>query len=696
MMEELKIAEDFKTAGNECFQQGDIAAAVESYQKAISLTEPFCKDIQVPKASMIIDLKAVTDDNASVDSLSECAHAALVLRGTLFSNLSNLFLSQKEFTKSWEAAASAIALQPKSIKPWMRYVEARRQGGFPFDAFVTQLRYVRPLVRCSVQEGILTPAEGSTLLARVETPLFRVLGLSEVHEGLELIHHMNGVALVLRQSIKANHVLFVEKKFSTPFDHKVDEEEDSDDNNTEASLRNEKSTVYVVSQYAKRLRPHQIRKSEEWISFQAQMKGAWPRNIQEDITPEMLMEIEPALRKAFPDVEKKEFSELMHTALICRCNGFQNGFFRVCALANHSCVANSAMKFRPSQQSVVMIAVKDIHANESILVKYLSDADFLMGLGKRRDYLHSWHFWCQCSRCLEDQQEDADIEKISCPSCGEYVVHPFTPNPSAEDKELLEICAKPCGSCGASLVNWKDQHSPMLYSLLTHMTESTQMTTAAALTDWMHRTLEEIVLLDLHPCHWLYRILFYFYCFAVVEQILPSVLKELKNGNRSSDVVSSVFHLNGVREIYINKVLKNFVSSITDSPTKGSSRGSTNPNSTLITSPVFQSLCYEGCDAVLAFIIFFHHISSFYPLYELWAAHKTICHLLLFQIIYQDEKSTEKPLTIISAMDLLQKHSQYLGSDDTAELMLFFSENKQFAVDSKSLPKISRLKKVLQ
>lgn len=697
-MDELKVVEDLKAAGNKHFEQGDSAAAVESYQKALTLTELLCKEVQDPDASTIIDVKSATDDHSLVAPSSEAVHTALVLRCTLFSNLSNLFLSQKDFTKSWEAAASAIALQPKSIKPWVRYVEARRQGGFPFDAFVTQLRYVRPLARYCVQEGILTSTDASSLLARVETPLFRDLGLSEVHEGLELVHHMNGVALVLRQSVKANHVLFVEKKLFTPFEDRMNSEEDSDDNDTQTPtpLRKEKSTVNMVCRYAKRLRSHQIQMSEEWLRFHAEMKGAWPRNIQHDITPEMMAEVEPALRMAYPDLEKQEFLELMHAALICRYNIFHNGFFRACALANHSCFPNSAMKYRPPTQSVAMLTVRDIHANEHILVKYLCDAHFLMGVGKRREYLHCWLFWCQCFRCLEEQQKDADVEKISCPSCGGYVVHPFTPKASVEDKELLEICAQPCGSCGASLVNWKEEHAAMLNSLLVHITESKQMTTCVALGEWMHRTLEEMVLLSLHPCHWLYRMLFYFYCSTVVEKILPSLLADLKNGNRSTAVVSSVFHLVGVRDMYINQVLESYVSSFSDSPKNDSSHGSTNPNSTLITSPVFQSLCYEGSDILLAFIILFHHVSSFYPMHELWALHWTLCHLVLFHLIYQDEQSTEKPLTVISAMDLLQKHSKYLQSDDTAQLMRFFSENKQYAVDSKALPTLSRLKKVLR
>lgn len=701
MNADLKEAEQLKGKGNEYFERGDISSAISAYSQALALTEALCNGVRTANDSIVAEVarEPLETGDTQVPPPSVVLTAACSLRCVLFSNLSNLFLHQKDFTRSWETAGAAIKLDPLAIKPWLRYVEARRQAGFPFDAFVTQLQFVRPLIRKYLEEGNLSATEASSLLLRVETPLFRDLGLTAVHDGLELIKHLNGIALITRQPLKANEVLFIERKFFTPFEdeNEWEENEQTSENNSPLSSKQERSTLIKVCRYAKRLRPHQQRLSDEWMLFQAQMRGAWPRNLRQDITHEMMNEIFPVMRSEYPDLEEKELLDLMHTALICRFNGFQDGFFRTCALANHSCFANAAMKYRPDIHSEVMQTVRDIQANELINVKYLSDAHFLMGVGKRREYLHSWLFWCQCSRCLEDQQEDAEAEKVACPSCGAYVVHPFTPNSQEEDEKLLEICAKPCAFCGTPLDNWGEMHSPVLHRLLVNMTQSTQLGSDAALGKWLHEGLEIIILLKVHPCHWLYRVMFYFYCSSVARRVLPSVFGQLKKGDRQPGVALALFQPYGVQDMYVKQVLATYASSAAAKGEKANaSVNSNSTRSTLLTTPVLKSLCEEGSDILNALIIFWHHVCSFYPPKELWAVHKAICQLVLLHLIYQDPKSTKNIVTVRYGLEILQRHGKYLEVEDGVELMHFFSENKSFAVDPKALPAVSKLKKVFK
>lgn len=699
MDDELKEVERLKVCGNDHFSRGKISDAISTYHKALDLAEAIYKKVEVKHDSDSSEKKSEHEEERRSLPSTEVIPAVLSLRCALFSNLSNLFLSQKNFQRSWEAAASAIQLAPHAIKPWMRYVDARRQGGFPFDAFVTLLQYVRPLVRKHCAESLLSSAQASSILGRIESALFRDLGLSEVHEGLELIKHLNGMALVTRQPLKANEVLLVEKKFITLLedDDNWDEDGEKSGNRSNLSDPEEKSTLDKVSRYAKRLRPHQESLSEEWLRFQAQMKGAWPRNLAEDITPQMKDEVYPSLRSEYPDLDESTFLELMHSALICRFNGFRDGFFRACALANHSCLANAAMKYRPDTQSVSLQAVHNIPANEAIHVKYLSDAHFLMGVGKRREYLHSWLFWCQCSRCTQDQREDADVEKIACPSCNAYVFHPFTPNPTIKDELLLDMCATPCNSCGASLQNWGEINAPIVRHLLTNVTRSVQMTSTPQLGKWFRETLEEIVLLKVHPCHWLYRVLFYFYCSAVACHLLPSIFGELKTRSLSRDGVATLFQANGVQEIYIQQVLRGYVvSAITNAEGENSSPSTADKKNGIATLSVLKSLSEEGSDILNALIILWYHISSFYPPYELWAAHKAICQLVLLHLIYQDEKTTKNVVKVYYALEILRRHSKYLGVDEGVELMHFFTEHKQFAVDPKTLPALPKLKKIFR
>lgn len=636
-------AEEEKLSGNDHFASGRITEAIEKYQAALT----------------IIDELALKSQDQAEETLSS-------IRCAVNSNLSMAFLQQKAYEKSWKAASIALSINPEAVKVWIRYVEARRLGGYPFEALVMQLRHVRPLLRKSVERGSITVYESSKILVGIEVPLFRDLGLSDVAECLELVDCLNGVALVTRKKLKPNQVLFVEKQLRHPFDGNESFQECS-------------TTVDMVQRYASRLRPHQASQSQEWKRFQKEMLGAWPRTIL-DVPEDHRLLITESLREVFPDISKDEFSELLYMSLVCRFNGFEHGFFRTCALANHSCTANIAMKLRQRNQEVVMTTVQDIDAGEFLSVKYLNDAHFLMGVGKRREFLNSWMFWCNCKRCAADIQVGAEVEEVSCSTCQTYNLYPFTPNPVTVDNELQAICQKPCFSCGAPMSEWSKQFGSRVNELLGQFSELGSIGSIRDLAISMRKILVQIEPLKLNPCHWIFRVLLYFFCLPLI-QLISSKYQNI-SPDQIQEGIGLLFQPFGLREIYF-PLLEKYVKD------KGGSQ--------IFTS---DSIAWmkEGSDLLNSFLLLWQHIACFYPPYELWAIHKVTCYLVMIHLLYYDPNKFEAnpPFDFSStyALSLLQRHAKFLSSDDIAGLMHFLNVHKPFAVAPKALPG-AKIKKVL-
>lgn len=622
-----------KTSGNQHFTEGNWAAAIDDFKAALALSIPEGDEVTA-------------------------------LRCALFSNLSMAYLKSKMYTESYEAAHQAVALNPSALKAWVRYVEARRLAGFPFHAFVTQLKHVRPLIREEVSSGRMGAAEASRILADSEQPLCRDVGIVNILEGLELVDYLNGVALVSRVEIKPNQVIFQEKQYSSIVD---------DDN----SFVEGSTTVDMVQHYAAELRPHQEAKEKEWDMFKRQLFGAWPRELT-DVSDVLKEAVEPPLREAYPGLDDDSFNELMQMSLICRFNGFQSGFFRTCALANHSCIANIAMKYRNATKTVDMLTVRHIHAGDFLHVKYLSDAHFLMGVGKRREYLRSWSFWCACDRCKEDLQKTAEVEQVGCPNCGHYVHIPFTPSAATPDEELLELCSVSCQSCGASLSDWSVKHEPLVTAFLREMTHTQSMASVPAFTTWIRRVMSMAHELKLNPAHWLYRVMLYFFC-APFSGVLESLISRMNSKSESQALADSILLPIGLYDRYICRVIE---------------YTSSHPETAIFSQGLVDALPNEGCDVLNIFVLLWHHISPFYPMYELWALHKAICQLVILQLIYQPSSKTPSAVHRLSheyAFTLLQRHAPYLG-DDAAEVHLF-NVHKSFSADPKSLPSTARIKK---
>lgn len=636
--------ESLKNSGNSHFAAGNYNEAVESYRAALAEADR-CLALSRKDGGEIAPVNA--------------------LRAAVFANMSLVYLHQQKCRESWEAAAAAVAIQPTHLKAWLRYVESKRLDGFPFEAFVALLRHVRPLVRAEVVSKKMGASEAVGVLSTCETPLFRDLGLSSVSENIELVDYRNGVALVARAAMKPNETLFVEKFYDVPFKN----EENMQD----------ATTVNMVLRFAQKLRPHQEGGTKEWTQLKKQMKGAWPRSMEE-VSGDVMSAITPTLKEEFGDLSDAEFDELLEMSLVCRFNSFQSGFFRVCALANHSCAANIAMKHRPSNNTTTMVTVMDISPGDLLNVKYLGDAHLLMGVGKRREYLRSWLFWCDCERCQRDTQSNAEVESIACPSCGKYVFHPFTPNAVTRDEEMLQFCEAPCVHCKAPLSQWIDVHGAVVNAFLTKITQSNALS-IEQLPGWMRNMLEELKLLQIHPAHWMYRLILFFVCAPFCHH-LQTIVSEVDSGAHQH-ALTSLFRPSGLRELYVPLIEQHLEDSREAS------------SASIFSSPGLLATLREGCDMLNTFVLLWLHISSFYPPFELWAIHRATCQIVLLHLLFQ-KSGSDVCISQQHAFQLLSRHAAYLSVEDTALLTNFFNVQKAKASNPRDLPTVAKLKKIFR
>ncbi|CCD13316.1 unnamed protein product, partial [Trypanosoma congolense IL3000] len=381
----MEHSERLKNKGNACFTDGDVKGAKEAYLQAIEYLEK---------------MEVGRNDGHS----SENSDVGRML-AILYSNLSNVYLSQGKYSESWKAAEEGTRRDPTFLKAWIRYVHARRLDGYPFEAFVALLRYVRPLLRKEPPSSAAKTVRD--LESEINFPLYESLGLSNVSPHIALQDFESGVGIVALQPLKPNDVILVEKKFqASPVDVHLGPQDCS-------------TTTEIVLSFAQKALPHQRRRSDEWKRLKKEFEGCWPRSptdVPSDIQNLVMGEVRPLL----PRMSDTDFEELFLVSMMCRYNCFYHGFFRACALANHSCVANAAMKFDAASNTVTLIAVRPVEAGEFVNVKYLSDAQLLMGVGNRREYLRSWLFWCSCERCTSDNDPNAFHEHVQCTSCQQY------------------------------------------------------------------------------------------------------------------------------------------------------------------------------------------------------------------------------------------------------------------------------------
>ncbi|KAG5492973.1 hypothetical protein JKF63_01554 [Porcisia hertigi] len=651
-----------KNEGNAHFASGNAGAAIESYKKGIHLIET-----HVSKQQQQHD--TLEKISAPLSTASDAVRALHVL---LYSNMSNAYLSLGCFSDSWMAAAAATRIEPRAWKPWMRFIEARRRGGFPFDALVHSLRYLRPLLRVEREQRRMTAAEATATLSAIEDPLCDELGLLRLSPDIELVEYAGGVAMISRRRFQPKDVIFVEHKYT-----KINLEEGG------MSAQSDLTMESIVCYFAERLRPEQAAATQRWLDFKKDFTGAWPRS-DDDIDVDTLDTIGSSLRTRFPDVPENEFCELLRTALMCRYNCFHSGFFRTCALANHSCHANIAMKYSSVEETVKMIAVDTIEPGEFMNVKYLSDAHFLLGVGKRRELLRSWHFWCQCTRCQRDSQSMAISEFIECSACGAFSHSALMGFNPASDPMLPG--REECRVCSAEMV-WSAAQRDLLQNELMHtFTSSTSYYTSEELAGWMHTQLAKTEKLRLHPAHWVYRALFYFFAVAltVIVNNVSAGLSEPRITPLLMDKMMNLFEACGLQTYYLPRCAA--------ARTKAGSAIELAGLGVVDEVVCTSSKSGGGCEFLKSLIILWKMLVPFYPVNEMWSVNDAICKLVLLHLIYPTPAAS---LTPSMALQLLQRHGPYIGDVNGAKWLHIYSMHKTAFNAKEPLP-LTKLKKAFK
>lgn len=618
-----------KNEGNEKYAAGEVEASIRLYSEAIR---------RMGEAAI------VPQDGASASPRESLKTLGVVL----YSNLANAYISIGDFEKGWQAAWSGTKVDPTAWKPWARYITARRCGGYPFDAFVHCLRYLRPLLRHEREAGRLTARDVSTALAQVEEPLIEALGLSRLSPAVELVDYAGGMAMISRRHFDAKDIIFIEQKYKG-----ADFEEMS------LHAQPDLTTESIVGYFAQRLRPEQAAQTTRWKSFRKHFSGAWPRS-EDEMDIETRTTIGNYLRERFPDVPEDEFRDLLMTSLMCRYNCFHSGFFRTCALANHSCHANIAMKYSSIDETVKMIAVDAIEPGELMNVKYLSDAHFLLGVGKRRELLRSWLFWCTCNRCIADSRPDAVPEYVKCASCGAYSHSALLDGEPTSDTLLTAI--EPCRKCSNSVAWGPVQRSVLKDELMHSLTTSIHNTTASSLAEWMSSQLHLVSGLQIHSDHWIYRVLFYFLGVALTS-IVEMAQAPLSNPRLSQS------DLDAIKLLYVPCGLQQYYQPLCAAVAESDVPGTVSRDELLRTPPEAGG----GCEFLKSLVILWMLLKPFYPLNEMWAIHDAILKLVLMHEVLP---TTQVQLSPKFALLLIERHGGYIGEGNIAKWLHRFSMHR--------------------
>ncbi|KAK7195752.1 TPR repeat [Novymonas esmeraldas] len=648
-----------KNEGNALFAAGHVTDAIAAYKRGICLIE----------ADDAAAHQQHPPDRWASEAVSASVRALHVL---LYSNMSNAYLRLGSYSESWEAAAAATRVDPHAWKPWLRFIEARRRAGYHFDALVHSLRYLRPLLRGEREQRRLTAAEVTATLSAVEEPLCDELGVLRLSPDIELVEYAGGVAMVSRRHFQPADVLFVEHKYTR-----------ADFQEAGLSAQSDLTTESIVGYFADRLRPEQAAASQRWQNLKKDFAGAWPRS-DEDIDEDTRDTVGAYLRARFPDVAEDELRELLSTALMCRYNCFHSGFFRACALANHSCHANIAMKYSSVEETVRMVAVDPIEPGELMNVKYLSDAHFLLGVGKRRELLRSWLFWCQCDRCLRDTRPTAVSEFVECAACHAFSHSALMGHNPAADPTLPT--SETCRECGAVMAWSPAQRDLLQNELLTSFTGSTSNFTADALREWMRGQLRQTEGLRLHPEHWVYRTLFYFLAVALTSIVdrVAAGLNESRISQVLLDDIKLLFGGCGLQAHYLPRC----------ADARARAGAATELAGVVATD---ELVCTGGdrgggCELLKCAVILWQLLVPFYPMNEMWSVNDAICKLVLLQLVVPTPAASLSPAL---ALQLLQRHGHFIGDASGVKWVHSYSMHRNTFNAKEPLP-LAKVKKALK
>ncbi|CCW66079.1 unnamed protein product [Phytomonas sp. Hart1] len=660
----MEEAEILKVKANQLFAEGDVYGAIRLYNETLNLLEDPIETVNELYSRKPRDYSSKPKSPSPIDEF----------KSIIYSNLSHAYLVLKDFEESWTMAEIAMAFNEEAIKPVLRFIEAKLQGGYSFEAFVAALLRARPLVRMETEaqtEKERHPANSGgalqtnpnhnasmnhILLKSIEKKLQDELGLSELSPGIELVPFMGGVTLVSRQSFSPGDVVFIEKKYPTPI---------------EADLEIFADTVYgtkeIALHFAMLLSREQATESVAWRRLQKDFCGVWPRALEE-VCEEVEAKVSGHLRAHLRPTSESAFRELLVMALRCRYNCFHTGFFRGCALANHGCRANLAMKYDASRGVVTMRAVDHVAPGDALLVKYLDDVNFLFGVAHRRELLRAWGFWCDCARCVRDCDPATALhEFITCQACGAFTHHPYSPLSARPADERHEVMAQEaafsvgscCRHCGAR-VEWGVERTNTLLELLAPFVEECS---ARSLSWWLSGRLEKARTLRVFPTSWVYRLVFYLYTHyisGIIDEFW-TFFQTLRHPMKAPALIM-------VMQVFTPCGLQNFYSPLLDEVRENPLFNKLMNDSDSEEGKYYRGLLDEsgegmGCETLRVLLIFWHLIASFYPSQELWEVHRMICIFVLLHLIFQENLAhveAKEQLTDENALKLLQRHGAYL------------------------------------
>ena len=618
----MEKAESLKCAGNELFSQGKVDMAIVRYEQGIQ------------------ELDLVSSSDSSVvepDKLS-------LLQSVLWSNLSQALFTAGRMPESALAAKRGAHYDPRNSKIVFRLVRALHAAGRSFEAFVNIILHLKPLVA--------TAKELAVLLGGLQEQICDSIGISELAESFSLQLHGTGIGGIALNAIQSGKVLFVEKRLA--FSR-------LDPSKAIAPPGVAVTNEVLFTNFAQQLEAIQSDKSSQgcadWKRISNEMAGSWPRR-PEDIPINMQEESRRMLRALFgssssSSMSESDMYELLNLTLVCRYNCFHSGFFRACALVNHSCNPNAAMKFNPSVGAVTLVAVRDIKKGEALSVKYLDDADYMAGLGRRRELLYqSWLFQCDCDRCTADEnQETALCEYIRCPSCRDPSRFVYCPAPPSLSKDLVVLVPAPCMACAGcgEVPKWTSQLLDDLNAFRVAHAWTTQIRTLQELT---------ISLVELrfrasqlvHPEHWAYRTLLYAFCLCAQGPIAQS------------------YQLLVNRQWSIAECAREFIRSFGWSSSTGNATD-------YFTSPSMQLTGGAGGDMLQCVLDFIRRIEPFYPPQQAWALHVTICRLVLYNLL--SPSASPNALQLEACVKMIQNHAKFIGPKESQSFQLVFDAQRK-------------------
>jgi hypothetical protein len=490
-----------KQAGNAHFAASRNDECVKAYTAAVATLD----------AALSADAVAAAAPGAPAEELVEGA----TLLATMNTNLANVLLVMKRFADAAAAAEAAVAVSTRFAlpaatreKPHFRLATALQKQGLSFPALIVALEHLHGVAGTDELAAGVAAGVGLTKLS----PAF---GVAPSH---------GGYTAVARQAVDVGATLFVESQL------KADLRSEPEGG---ASLDTVQLTCFFAEQiYALMSAKGGRAKKSPFTQLNAAFGGCWPRS-DADIPAGTRADVEAPLRALAPALGDADVLLLMRLALRCRYNCFYAGFYRTCALINHSCRPNVAMKSAAAQRStaqqqlggggsISLLAVADVAAGAEINVKYLDDFHFMMGVLFRRAALQqSWLFICDCPRCTEDLDPGNAEEWLRCDfvdgggeQCGGFVHLPFAPNMDIEGAVAERVCGK-CGKPNSFTAEKKAKIGTIVVRINNLFGNMGQIDLPG-----VHKTCVELrqhLAREAHLAHWLHRLVLYTFCMTALQ-----------------------------------------------------------------------------------------------------------------------------------------------------------------------------------